>query len=72
MSKKPNSIAKKIYCHPMRELQARHYRTANHPSFNVIIDENVNPNWLYIVLESGKIYQHFVGIMSEGNPCQIH
>jgi hypothetical protein len=72
VNKKPNSIAKKIFCHPSRETQARHYRTDNHPDFNVIIDDNANPNWLYIVMANGKVYHHFVGIMSEGNPCQIH
>jgi hypothetical protein len=72
MAKKPNSVAKKIFCHPYREASARMYRTEHHPDFNVIVDSNCNPNWLYIVLANGKIYHHFVGTMSEDKACQIH
>jgi hypothetical protein len=72
MGKKQNSVAKKIFCTADREFIARRYRSEHHPDFNVIVDHNCNPNWLYIVLENGKIYHHFVGNMTEDKPCQIH
>lgn len=72
VTSKKNSISRKIFCAPERETQARMYRSEHHPEFNVVVDQNCNPNWLYIVLANGKIYHHFVGTMQEGNPWQIH
>lgn len=72
MSKPANSIVKKIYCHPDHEAAARIFRSQHHPDFNVVVDKNCNTHWLYIVLENGKIYHHYLGATPEGKTCQIH